>query len=131
MIIGLGRIVHDSYYSFSDYEGIPGYITVAIRLGLWFWFLYLVRELYGDGFSKQSMFVLNFSILASLYLLSQPILLLFSWIFVSYWRNCVVSMGALLIQCLVFFLLTHLFSKKSNYYKISTMSHSVLPGSTN
>ena len=128
MIVGLGRITDDSYYKYSDYEGIPGYLVVAIRLGLWIWFLYLIKQLYGDGLSKQATFILNFGVLGSAYLLAQPILLLLSWVFATYWRNCVVSIGALLVQCLVFFLLTHLFSEKSNYYKISTMSESVLPG---
>eukprot|EP00358_Blepharisma_japonicum_P006634 CAMPEP_0202942116 /NCGR_PEP_ID=MMETSP1395-20130829/2285_1 /ASSEMBLY_ACC=CAM_ASM_000871 /TAXON_ID=5961 /ORGANISM="Blepharisma japonicum, Strain Stock R1072" /LENGTH=74 /DNA_ID=CAMNT_0049638013 /DNA_START=710 /DNA_END=931 /DNA_ORIENTATION=+ len=35
LIVGLGRITDDSYYKFSDYEGIPGYLLMIIRIGIW------------------------------------------------------------------------------------------------
>lgn len=128
MIVGLGRITDDAHYKYSEIEGIPGYIVIVIRVVLWGWFVYLIRSLYGNGIGKQSTFILNFGWLASMYLLSQPILLVISWVFATYWRNCVVAAGSMLAQTLVLFSLTHLFSDKSAYYKISTMSEGVLPG---
>ena len=32
MIVGLGRITDDSYYKNSDYEGIPGYFLIIVRI---------------------------------------------------------------------------------------------------
>jgi len=38
MIVGLGRITDDAYNKFSDFETIPGYFVILIRILLWFWF---------------------------------------------------------------------------------------------
>ena len=73
-------------------------------------------------------FLWKFSIMASLYFLSFPFVVIFSWVFDAYVRNKVVVILMNLIQILVFIFLTHLFSEKSTFYKISTMSESVLPG---
>ena len=128
MIVGLGRITEDSYYKNSDYEGIPGYCIVGMRVLLWVWFVYLVKEL-GNGASlKLQGFLLRFSIMASAYFLALPAVVLFSWVFEPYVRNLVVVVLVNLIQIIVFAFLTHLFSEKSTFYKISTMSESVLPG---
>jgi hypothetical protein len=47
MVVGLGRITNDSYYKFSDFEGIPGYIVIAIRLLLWGWFYWSIQTTFG------------------------------------------------------------------------------------
>lgn len=128
MIVGLGRITEDSYYKNSDYEGLPGYCIVGMRILLWIWFVYLIREL-GNGASlKLQAFLFRFSIMASAYFLALPAVVLFSWVFEPYVRNQVVVILVNLIQIIVFVFLTHLFSEKSTFYKISTMSESVLPG---
>ena len=40
----------------------------------------------------------------------------------------VITIGTNLIQIVAFFAMTHLFSEKSSYFKVSTMSDSILPG---
>mmetsp|Transcript_13731 Transcript_13731/g.13751 ORF Transcript_13731/g.13751 Transcript_13731/m.13751 type:complete len:118 (+) Transcript_13731:749-1102(+) len=78
LIIGLGRITDDSYYKFSDYEGIPGYLLIIFRIGMLMWFLYLIRDLYANGSQKIKSFVIYFAILGSVYLLSLPIVVFVS-----------------------------------------------------
>lgn len=128
MIVGLGRITEDSYYKNSDYESLPGYCLVVMRVLLWFWFVYLVRDLQNGASLKLQNFLFRFSFMASAYFLALPAVVLFSWVFEPYVRNQVVTILVNLIQILVFVFLTHLFSEKSTFYKISTMSDSVLPG---
>ena len=128
MIVGLGRITEDSYYKHSDYEGIPGFFLIVMRIALWLWFLYLIQEMKQKANEKMMGFLIKFSIMASLYFLALPALVIFSWIFEAYVRNKVVVLLVNLIQISVFMFLTHLFSEKSTFYKISTMSESVLPG---
>ena len=128
MIVGLGRITEDSYYKNSDYEGIPGFCLVFMRIALWVWFVYLIRDMQQKANQKLLNFLFRFSIMASLYFLSLPGVIIFSWVFEPYVRNKVVVILTNLIQILVFMFLTHLFSEKSTFYKISTMSDSVLPG---
>ena len=45
MIVGLGRITEDAYYKYSDYETIPGYCLVFIRIALWGWFVFLIKSI--------------------------------------------------------------------------------------
>ncbi|CAG9326709.1 unnamed protein product [Blepharisma stoltei] len=128
VIVGLGRITDDSYYKFSDYEGIIGFLLILIRIGLWGWFIYLIRGLMTKVHGKMSQFVTQFAALATIYFLALPALIIISWLFAPYFRNKVVILGSTVIQMGVFVFLTHLFSEKSTYYKISSMSDSVLPG---
>lgn len=128
MIVGLGRITEDSYYKNSDYESIPGYFLVLMRVILWVWFIWLIKDLQKTATVKLNNFLFKFSIMASMYFLALPAVLLVSWLFEAYVRNLVVVILVNIIQILVFLFLTHLFSEKSTFYKISTMSESVLPG---
>jgi hypothetical protein len=128
MIVGLGRITEDTYYKNSDYESLPGYCLVVMRVILWAWFVYLVRDLQNGASLKLQNFLFRFNFMASAYFLALPGVVLFSWVFEPYVRNQVVIISVNLIQIVVFAFLTHLFSEKSTFYKISTMSDSVLPG---
>ena len=128
MVVGIGRITEDSYNKFSDYEGVPGYFLVTFRVLLWVWFMYLIRDMQTRASQKLMSFLSKFSIMASLYFLALPAVIIFSWVFASYVRNKVVVCLTNFIQVLVFLFLTHLFSEKSTFYKVSTMSESVLPG---
>ncbi|CAG9314587.1 unnamed protein product [Blepharisma stoltei] len=128
VIIGVGSITEDSYYHFSDYDGITGALLIFVRVALWAWFVYYIKSLYESVRGGMIAFVLNFSIIVSAYFLSLPILVVISWIFKTYLRNKIVTIGGCVIQIAVSSFLTHLFSKKSHYYKISTLSDSVLPG---
>lgn len=131
LIVGLGRITDDSYYKFSDYEGVPGIMLVVLRLGLWSWFLYSMRDLLKSVTGRQAMFAQYFGVVASAYFLALPVICLVSWAFVPYARHKVVTIGTWLIQVLAIAALSRLFSAKSSFYKISTMSASVLPGKVN
>jgi Ca2+/H+ antiporter len=76
-----------------------------------------------------SSFVFQFAIMASIYFLVHPCLVFISWLFTPYLRLKVITIGSNAIMMLTFLALAHLFSEKSSYYKVSTMSDSVLPGS--
>lgn len=128
LIVGLGRITDDAYYKFSDYEGVPGVLIVVLRIGMWAWFIFSIRKVLATTHGQLASFTLHLTIVVSIYFLAIPGLVLFSWLFVTYWRHTVISIGGLMIQTGVFFLLSFLFSERSTYYKVSTMSSSVLPG---
>jgi len=128
LVVGLSKLTDDAYNRFSELEGVPGVILVIVKLGLWGWFLVLVMELQKRVKGKTLEFLRPFGVLASVYFLSQPLLLVVSSLFVTYWRNTIVVLGNTLVQIVVFFFISHLFSEKSSFYKISTMSKSVLPG---
>jgi hypothetical protein len=131
LMVGLGRITDDSYYKFSDYEGVPGVILIVLRLGMWGWFLYCLTGLMKSVTGRQATFTQYFGVVASAYFLALPLIVLVSWAFVPYVRHKVVTIGTWLIQVLAIAAMSYLFSDKSSYYKISTLSSSVLPGKIN
>lgn len=131
LIVGLGRITDDSYYKFSDYEGVPGGLLVVLRVGMWGWFIYCIKDMLKSVSGKQAAFTQYFGVVVSAYFLALPVIVLISWLFVPYARHRVVTIGTWLIQVLAIAALSRLFSEKSSYYKMSTMSSSVLPGKIN
>lgn len=131
LIVGLGRITDDSYYKFSDLEGVPGFLLVAMRLGMWGWLLYCIKDLLSSVTGRLATFTQYFGVLASVYFLALPVIIVVSWAFEPYQRHKVVTIGTWLLQVLAIAAMSHLFSEKSSYYKLSTMSSSALPGKFN
>ncbi|CAG9315472.1 unnamed protein product [Blepharisma stoltei] len=128
LFVGFSKVIDDSYYKFSDFEGIPGALMLIFKICIWCWFIFTIKSQFNSLPPRKASFLMNFSVLVSFYLLGLPLLVSISWQFKNYLRNRIVKIGYNLIQILVYFLLTHLFSDKSNYYKISTLSESSLPG---
>lgn len=129
MIAGLGRLTDDSYSKFTDYEGFAGNLLLLLRLGMWAWFVFSVKNLYKGSQGREQHLIWIFGLVASVYFLALPLLVVVSWFIAPYVRKKVVVVGGLAIQLLVFMLLSHLLSEKSTFYKVSTLSGSVLPGS--
>jgi hypothetical protein len=129
VIIILGKLSDDAYNKYSDYEGIAAFFLVLFRVLSWVWFVFAIREVEKGANMKVLNFLFKFQMLASVYFLSLPIVVLVSWIFEPYVRKVVISLLLNLVQVLVFAYASHLFSEKSEFYKLSTLSSSVLPGS--
>jgi hypothetical protein len=128
LVVGIGRLTDDSYYKFSDYEGIAGVLLVVIRIGMWLWFLFFINDLLSSVTGRLALFTKYFGVSASAYFLAFPCLVVASWGFAPYSRHKVITVGTWVIEVITIGALTHLFSEKSSYYKLSTMSSSVLPG---
>lgn len=122
----LAKWVRDS--SFSDYEGLPGALLLAYRLGLFVWFVVGIRDLEKGIGGQQRLFIGYFGLVGTGYFLSLPLLVVGSWVLPDYYRNLMVITGSLTIQTLTFALLTTLYDSQSTFYRISTLSDSVLPG---
>lgn len=131
LILAYGSLTDDLHNKFSDYEGTAGIALILLRICLLLWFLYHIRDLYKSAKTSQLNFVISFGFIAMAYFLALPLLVTSSLIFKNYLRTKLVSIGSAIIQIIVFFFLTHLFSETSSFYKISTLSHSVLPGKNN
>ena len=129
MIAGLGKLTDDSYSKFTDYEGLAGGLLLTLRLGMWGWFVFSMRELYISSQGQEKHLIWTFSFVASIYFLALPVLVIISWFIAPYVRKPVVTIGGLAIQLAVFLLLSRLLSEKSTFYKMSTLAGSVLPGS--
>lgn len=128
LIVGIGRVADDSYYKFSDYEGVTGLIIVIMRLGMWGWFVYCINDLLKSVTGQIAKFTRYFGVIASVYFLALPLIIVISWAFEPYTRHKAVRIGTWALQAVAIAAMSRLFGEKSSYYKISTMSSSVLPG---
>lgn len=128
LIVGLGKITNDAYNKYTDYDGLTGYCIIAMRFLLFAWFFYLATSLYKTATARLKTFLMNFSIISSIYFMSFPCILVISWFFEPASRNKVLIILTNLTQITFFVFLTHLYGESSTFYKISTLSQSVLPG---
>lgn len=126
---GLGRISDDSYNKFTDYEGVAGILLLLLRLCLFGWFGFSVKQLYRESQGAVAASLWSVSLVATGYFLALPGLALVSRLIAPYLRNRFLVMGNLSCQIVAFVVLTRLLDARSSYYQVSTLSDSVLPGS--
>ena len=127
-IVVIGRISEDSYDKYSEYQGISTFLLVVFRVASWGWFVFLAWDMERNSGVRLMNFMFEFLIAGSAYFLAMPGVVLLSWVFEPYVRKKVIALLLNLIQVLVFTFVMRLFGGKSDYYKLSTMSESVLPG---
>jgi len=120
---------HDAYSSRSR-EGGTGFCLILLQVALYCWFLDGVKKcisVESKQMSQRHDFFLAFAFCCSIWFLAEPFLVLLSVLFANYYRQRILVGGGLLIQSVSLCLLARLFLWPSLYFKISTMSESVLP----
>lgn len=127
VVIAIGKITDDAYNKFTDYEGLPGFFIILLRVMSWVWFLFLEKELEKNANLRLKNFLFNFLICVSAYFLSLPLVVLSSWVFEPYSRKIVIFTLNNLVQIFIFSYTSHLLSEKSEFYHLSDFSRSVLP----
>jgi hypothetical protein len=126
---GIGRVTEDTYNKFSDFDGAAGYCLIIMRVIMIFWFIYNYSECAPKLSLQAKNFFNRFAVLSLSYLISFPLLWLICTGKYDMSRHKIFTFGMLLANGLAMIILSSLFSRGSAYYKISTMSSSILPGS--
>ncbi|CAK0841028.1 unnamed protein product, partial [Prorocentrum cordatum] len=67
MLVGFGKIKDDASYKYHENEGAVGYILLAIRLGLYLWFLWAVNSSSNAGGMKLRSFLMQFRLAGTIY----------------------------------------------------------------
>lgn len=99
-----------------------------MRVLMYAWFLYNLRETSKHKDFKKSNFLYRFGLGASLYFLSIPLLVTGSTVFSPHSREKVMVAGINMTQAAAFYILSKIFTEKGDYYKINTVLN-ILPGS--
>lgn len=121
IIIGLGKLSDDAYDKFHPYDGWVGIVIIIIRLGLYAYFFFGIKESFNRARPKVKEFAQQLIVMGSTYFLAFPFIVIFSYVFDTYMRLSVVYFGSALIQIIAVVTLSYvLTSKKSGYYSIST-----------
>ncbi|KAF4676979.1 hypothetical protein FOL47_003976 [Perkinsus chesapeaki] len=128
LLVGFGKIKDDASYKFYENEGVVGYILVVIRLLLAAWFLWAVNETRKEAGMKLRYFLAKFAGLGMLYFFSYPVLFIITGLFAPYYRQKVMLIGWFGIKYAVFAWMTSMFLTRGDYFQVSTLNSSFLPG---
>jgi Rhodopsin-like GPCR transmembrane domain len=131
LLVGFGKIKDDASYKFSENEGVIGYLLILMRGGLYAWFLWAVRETGKETASSLQMtaFLKKFRLAGSFYFLAYPLAMLISGIlfppYVRHKWNLLLLLG---MTMGAYTWLSTIFLGRGQYFKVSTLSSSALPG---
>eukprot|EP00397_Hematodinium_sp_SG-2012_P014714 GEMP01014970.1.p1 GENE.GEMP01014970.1~~GEMP01014970.1.p1 ORF type:complete len:422 (+),score=50.43 GEMP01014970.1:47-1312(+) len=130
LLVGFGKIKDDASYKFHENEGIVGWIICVVRVALYCWFLWAINSCSNEARTnvKLLFFFRKFKIASSLYFLSFPLIFLLTALWAPYYRHCVFSIGIFCMQAVSIMWLTTLFLSRGDYFEVSTLNTSFLPG---
>jgi len=130
MLVGFGKIKDDASYKFHENEGVVGWILLVLRVLLYVWFLWAVQSSAAEGGTRLRQFLGQFRAAGSIYFLAYPAIFLLTKCFAPYWQHAVMSVGLMIMQMGSNVWLRALFLTRGEYFKVSTLSSSELPGGT-
>ena len=129
IIIAALTIVDDGkWHKYHDFEGFQGLCLIAIRLGIFGFFVYKVQETMKVVARKNLPFMKGFIVSASIYMLAFPAFWLISYLLNPHMRLKFIHFGNLFVQMVAMIILVNQVTKKgSKYYEASMRSSGILP----
>mmetsp|Transcript_101155 Transcript_101155/g.325892 ORF Transcript_101155/g.325892 Transcript_101155/m.325892 type:complete len:445 (-) Transcript_101155:138-1472(-) len=128
MLVGFGKIKDDASYKYHENEGVVGWVLLVMRLLLYVWFLWAVQSSASEGGMKLQTFLRQYRAAGSLYFLAYPFIFIITKCFAPYWQHLVMAIGLMSMQMGSNLWLASLFLTRGEYFKVSTLSASSLPG---
>jgi len=128
MLVGFGKIQDDASYKYHENEGAVGWVLLVMRLLLYIWFLWAVQSTASEGGMRLQQFCRQFRVAGSVYFLAYPMIFIVVKQFAPYLQHGIMSSGLMLMQMGSNLWLASLFLRKSEYFKVSTLNASFLPG---
>lgn len=129
-LVAVGKLHGDSHFKHHQNEGALGLALVALRLGLYIWFVVAIKESQQKGGFRMQAFLKQFRTAGSIYFLAYPVLFMVVQIFAPYLQHPIMQTGLLTMQTASHFWLASLFLSRGNYFKASVLGSSVLPGAS-
>ncbi|GAW83517.1 integral membrane protein GPR180 [Plasmodium gonderi] len=123
--------IMESSSKFFDNDNITGYIIIVLRVILAIVYhvninnLFLVAKV-----PAIRNFLKKIYICGLFYIVSFPIIFMICYIFDTYWRQRFMLFGTAFLQFVSTYFITKMFLTNSEYFKVSDMSASDLPGAT-
>ena len=129
LLVGFGKIKDDASYKFSENEGVVGWMLVGLRLVLLAWFLWATNATKKVAGMQMQHFLRKFEIAGALYFLAFPATIVVAgFLFPQYARHRAVVIGLFTMTFGGYIWLSKLFLGRGQYFKVSTLSSSFLPG---
>jgi len=129
-VIALSRQLDGAADKFHSHDGFAGLIILGLRMLLYAWFLWAVRQTKRKSSPRLKAFLEQFRMAGSLYFLSYPMLYLIASLFAPYLRPAILTVGLMILQIASNVWLSNLLLSRGEYFKVSEMSESELPGAS-
>lgn len=130
VVVGIGKIRDDSAYVYHENEGVCGWLLMIMRILLYGWFVWAIQSTAAEGGVRLAGFCKQFRALGTLYFLAYPTTFLITKQFSDHWQYCAMSLGMMIFQIGSNLWFGFLFLGQSSYFKVSSLSDSLLPGGT-
>lgn len=128
MLVGFGKIKDDAAYKYHENEGVIGWLLLVLRLLLYIWFLWAVTSTAKEGGMKLKTFLIQFRAAGSLYFLAFPVFFLIVRNLQPHSQHFFMATSLLVMQLCSNVWLTLLFLTRGEYFKVSSLNSSDLPG---
>mmetsp|Transcript_47035 Transcript_47035/g.102357 ORF Transcript_47035/g.102357 Transcript_47035/m.102357 type:complete len:442 (+) Transcript_47035:42-1367(+) len=128
MLVGFGKIKGDAAYKYHENEGVIGWLLLVLRLLLYAWFLWAVQSSAKEGGTRLKAFLIQFRLAGSAYFLAYPGIFILTKSFEPYLQHGIMASGLMVMQMASNAWLASLFLTRGEYFKVSALSMSELPG---
>lgn len=128
MLVGFGKIRDDAAYKFHENEGVVGWVLLLMRALLYAWFVWAVKSTGAEAGMKLQSFLRKFLAAGTLYFLWHPLAFMVVGVFAPYLRHKFMTATVLVCQVTCNLWLASLFLGRGEYFKVSTLNSSFLPG---
>lgn len=127
-LVAVGKLQDDAHYKYHEHEGAVGWILLILRVALYAWFLSACRATAALGGGRLQHFMTSFVAAGSLYFLAFPAIFTVFKLFAPYLQHGLMTVGLMAMQMASNVWLSALFLTRGEYFKVSTLSDSCLPG---
>lgn len=128
-LVGFSKNKDESACKYHENEGAVGWVLLSVRLMLLGWFLVATQSSQQAGGLRLHDFLQRFRLAGVMYFLAYPLLFVLVQVFAAYLQHPILQVGLTLMQTSSVVWLAELFLSRGTYFKVSTLSSSVLPGS--
>jgi len=130
LLVTFAKIKDDASYQYHENEGAVGWIVLGLRVAIFLWFLWAVRSSQAEAGRALRDFLTRYLFAGTAYFLSYPIMFVVIKIFPLYLQYPIMTVGMMIIQLGSNVWLGTCFLTRGEYFKVSTLSASELPGGT-
>ncbi|CAK9117536.1 unnamed protein product [Durusdinium trenchii] len=140
LTFGISAVVHiilvllikaeDSADKFHDYEGLAGKTLLALRLASFAVFLWCLKSTMTGAPYRIRGLLSMFAFVGALYFIGPPFLVMLVSVFAPYWRPPILNTSLMLLQIGTAWWLHNQFLSRGEYFKVSELNSSSLPGGT-
>eukprot|EP00933_Yihiella_yeosuensis_P022712 TRINITY_DN17833_c0_g1_i1.p1 TRINITY_DN17833_c0_g1~~TRINITY_DN17833_c0_g1_i1.p1 ORF type:complete len:483 (+),score=54.33 TRINITY_DN17833_c0_g1_i1:97-1545(+) len=130
VLVALGKTDDNAANKFHAHEGTPGLVMMVIRVLLYVFFLWALSCTSKKTGMRIRNFLSEFRIAGSIYFLGYPFLFAVTQPVAPYIRPVILTVGIMVGQVASSWWLQRLFLSKGEYFKVSELGSSPLPGAS-